>query len=324
LGTPQNGTSPQSEEYGNAVSEVEDDALLGTVNGSQLVVLKRIIEAMTGKRVLIARTAARNDAPIDTTGAVKSSKNAPPDTNVIARDTNPSTSGWGLSVDVVRTKVESRSSDFSATGTIVTDDGRALQFEVSFVKQSTRIDVERIALREGDAKVKDPLVLLYSGSTAELSKKAAAFDLDDDGTLDQLPGISNGAYVVYDANHDGSVSGAAELLGAKSGNGFVELSALDSDNNGFIDNADSAYQAIRLWDPTKSGESALTSLSAAKIGALYTGQATSPFDIRDSTGNLEGQVRATGIYITEAMDVRPLEQIDLVQRAAPRSIDVKA
>jgi hypothetical protein len=304
----------------NEIGDTDDEALLGTTNGTQMIVLKRLVEALTGKKVHLVRS---KDLSAATSETITSDEAPAPPTNGNAPPPPPERAGWGVELDVERIRTETSSSNFEAQGSIVTADGKTLSFSASFLKSQESVSVERMSIREGDAKMKDPLVLVYSGTSAELSDQIAPFDLDNDGKLDQLAGVKNGAYVVLDRNRDGAVNDASELLGALSNDGFSDLRALDDDGNGFVDEGDQSYSKLYTWDPTAAPKTQLTALSSAGIGALYTGQVASPFDVRSDAGALQGRVRSTGMYLTENGTVRPMEQLDLAQPATT-PIDVKA
>ena len=311
-------TSSPDDTKSNEIGDTTDEALLGTTNGTQMIVLKRLVEALTGKKVHLVSSKDLSAATSETASgepapAPSPEGDAPPP---------PERAGWGVELDVERIRTETSSSNFEVQGNVVTAEGKTLSFSASFLKSQESVSVERMSIREGDAKMKDPLVLVYSGTSAELSDKITQFDLDNDGKLDQLAGVKNGAYVVIDRNRDGAVNDASELLGALSNDGFSDLRALDDDGNGFVDEGDQSYSQLYAWDPTAAPKTQLTTLSSAGIGALYTGQVASPFDVRSDAGALQGRVRSTGMYLTENGTVRPMEQLDLAQPATP--IDVKA
>jgi hypothetical protein len=307
------------------LDEVSDDDLLNSPDGGKLFVLKRLIEAITGQKVRVVRA---ND--LQNNGDESSISNAESVTKTNNEGNAPDNErvGWGVELDVKTIETRSARSDVTAQGNLVTADGQTITFSASFLKERTNVTVTNVSLRAGDAKLKDPLVLLYSGTSTELSTRATTFDLDNDGILDNLPGVANGAYVINDRNYDGKVNDASELFGALSNDGFADLRALDDDGNGFIDGGDSHYSSLYLWDPLAAPEAQLTALADANIGALFTGQVSSPFEIRDSTGALQGRIRATGIYVTEGGEIRPLEQVDLAQTVDGTSerspVDLKA
>lgn len=290
----------------DAMNEVDDQDLLGSPDGLKYVVMRRLLEAMTGKRVQLLRTKALPNSQQTT--------EAPNQANAGSTEAAAAGAqrvGWGYDFEIRRTRTETTSLDFSAQGSIVTEDGKTLTFDASFITQSTSVQVESVSLRGGDAQLKDPLVLLYSGTQAELAQQVQSFDLDVDGKLDQLPALANGAYVARDVNHSGTIDDGRELLGALSGDGFADLASLDEDGNGFIDSGDSTYEEFYLFNPDGAAGQQLTSLTQAGVLGLHTGSVSTPSELKSNTGDLQGRVRSTGIYVTDDGGVRPLEQIDL-------------
>lgn len=289
------------------MNEVDDQDLLGSPDGLKYVVMRRLLEAMTGKRIQLVRTKAvstsQQSAEVlrqaEDTGAAETATTA------------TQRAGWGYEIEIRRTHTETTSLDFSAQGSIATEDGKMISFDASFIAQSSSVQVESVNLRGGDAQLKDPLVLLYSGTQAELTQQVKSFDLDVDGKLDQLPSLANGAYVARDVNHNGTIDDGSELLGALSGDGFADLTSLDEDGNGFIDRGDSSYDELYLFNPGGAADQQLTSLAKAEVLGLYTGSVSTPLELKSNTGELQGRVRSTGIYVTEDAGVRPMEQIDL-------------
>ena len=82
----------------------------------------------------------------------------------------------------------------------------------------------------------DPLVINLDGNIAELSDQTFLFDLDGDGEMDEISELSaKSGFLALDKNGDGTINDGTELFGTRSGNGFQDLSAYDTDHNGFID-----------------------------------------------------------------------------------------
>lgn len=291
----------------NATDDIDDQELLGSADGAKYVILRRLLEAMTGRKVQLVR--AKDLSGTDPAAVASNSANASAEAS--ASSAQRAGSGSGFEFEVQRTHTETTSLDFSAKGTILTEDGKSISFDASFVNQSSTIQVESVSVRGGAAQLKDPLVLLYSGTHAELAEQVQDFDLDVDGKLDQLPSLANGAYVARDVNRNGKIDDGRELLGALSGDGFAELRALDEDGNGFIDSGDSSFDELYLYNPSGAADQQLTSLAQSELLGLYTGSVSTPFELKSNTGELEGRVRNTGIYVTEDGGVRPMEQIDL-------------
>ncbi|WP_153110425.1 hypothetical protein [Propionivibrio limicola] len=203
---------------------------------------------------------------------------------------------------------------FAAAGQVHTADGRQLDFSLElgmcrdYSCTRTSTTSERIELR-------DPLVINFDGNAAELSGKRFAFDLDYDSTSESLAGLAAGSgYLCIDANGDGCINDGSELFGTRSGNGFADLAKLDSDGNYWLDEADAAFDALRVWQ--FNGESAdtsgtLASLRDQGIGALYLGETATPFTLKDDDNRTLAQIRRSGIYLNEDGRAGSLQQIDL-------------
>ncbi len=86
---------------------------------------------------------------------------------------------------------------------------------------------------------------------------------------------------------------------------------LDSDNNGWIDENDAAFSELRVWTKDSSGKDQLSTLKQSKVGALNVASIATPFDIKDSSNALQGQIRASGIFLQEDGKAGTLQQIDL-------------
>ena len=109
-----------------------------------------------------------------------------------------------------------------------------------------------------------------------------------------------------------SVNDGSELFGTQSGDGFADLAAYDGDNNGWIDENDDIYSRLRVWMKTATGEDQLLALGEKGVGALYLGRIDTPFSVKDSSNVLQGQVRATGLFLLEEGGVGTMQQLDLV------------
>jgi hypothetical protein len=115
-------------------------------------------------------------------------------------------------------------------------------------------------------------------------------------------------FLAIDRNQDGKVNDGSELFGPRTGNGFAELAAYDSDGNGWIDENDPVFSDLKVW--TQGG---LYSLKDMGIGAISTESVETPFAIKDSANNLQGNVRGSGVYLSEDGDAGAAEQVDLTQ-----------
>lgn len=206
---------------------------------------------------------------------------------------------------------ECESSRFSANGVICTADGRSIDFTFDLA-MSREFRSERKEVSSGTATLRDPLVINFGGKAAELADTRFDFDLDSDGRFDSIPGLAGGsAFLVLDRNGDGRVNDGRELFGAGSGDGFADLALLDDDGNHWIDEADAAFAALKLWAPDAHGEGRLRGLGDSGLGAIYLGATETPFSLKDGENHLRGQVRSSGVYLREDGGVGSLQQIDL-------------
>ncbi|MBS1227181.1 MAG: hypothetical protein H6R17_458 [Proteobacteria bacterium] len=206
---------------------------------------------------------------------------------------------------------EHEDSEFSSTGKVLTTDGRALDFKLDLCL-SRDFSCARKTLASGTVALRDPLVINFDGSAAELEGTRFEFDLDADGKVEAIPGLSSASgYLAIDRNGDGCVNNGSELFGTRSGDGFADLAALDSDGNHWLDEADAAFDTLRVWQRDESGQSTLSSLRERGVGALDLGSSETPFALKDNGNRQLGQVRASGIYLNEDGSAGSLQQIDL-------------
>lgn len=207
---------------------------------------------------------------------------------------------------VCETVSESERTNVCGSGKVKTCDGRAIDFDFSLALsrdyQSTKTSSE-----SGSIALRDPLVLSFSGNSCELTDERLSFDLNADGVAEQIPGLGAAScFLVFDRNGNGKADNGSELFGVASGNGFADLAKLDSDHNGWIDEADPAWSQLGLW----SGKDYQT-LGEGGVGALYTGAVDAPFSLKTKDNELLGQIRAAGVYLSEAGEVGNLQQVDL-------------
>ena len=206
---------------------------------------------------------------------------------------------------VTETHAESERTTFQAAGTVETSDGRSISFTASL---EMRREFYSRSSETTLAPVTDPLVVNLNGGPARLSNATVSFDLNSDGTKEQIHFAASGSgFLALDANQDGRINNGSELFGPQTGNGFAELAAFDADQNQWIDEADPVFSRLRVW--TQSG---LYSLADAGIGAISTTAAETPFSLKDASNQLQGQVRATAAYLKEDGTPGTVQQVDLV------------
>lgn len=220
----------------------------------------------------------------------------------------PEREGWGLRYDAVETTERYEATRFAARAQVATADGRQIDVQAALEMARAEVQTSEVHVVAGDAAKVDPLVVNLQGGAAAFAG-TSEFDLDADGTKEQIATLAGGsAYLALDANGNGRIDDGSELFGPTTGSGFGELAALDQDQNGWVDEGDAAFSELKLWSP---GTGQLGSLAAANVGALYTGSASTEFDLKDDGGALQGTIAQTGIFLREDGTVGTVQHVDL-------------
>ena len=153
----------------------------------------------------------------------------------------------------------------------------------------------------------------FEGTAAELTERTYHFDLDTDGEAEQIHFVGpNSGFLALDRDGSGTIDNGSELFGVESGNGFADLAAFDEDGNQFIDEGDSVYEGLRIWQKDDAGNNHLLALGQNGIGAIYLGHRETPFQVKDNSNQLQGVVRSSGIYLKEGGGTGTVQQLDLV------------
>lgn len=139
---------------------------------------------------------------------------------------------------------------FRSNGCVTTQDGRSIEFKLDF-EMSSRFEQYYASMSQDIISMCDPLVLNFAGDIADLSDQKFSFDLDCDGEAEEISLLkgSNG-FLSLDKNGDGIINDGSELFGTVSGDGFKDLAAYDMDNNGWIDENDDIFDALKIWYKT--------------------------------------------------------------------------
>jgi hypothetical protein len=260
----------------------------------RLRVIMLLLEKLTGRRIRVLELEQLDHEEVAT----------------VARERTPAArpqrAGWGLEYEYHEVHDELERTSFRADGVVRTADGREIRFELGV--ELTRLEhwETHASLRLGDAVKKDPLVVNFGGSAAQLTDFAFRFDLDADGTTEEIASVGSGSgFLVLDRNGDGLATDGGELFGPATGEGFSELAAYDADGNGWIDEADPVFAQLRLWTPDENGRGPLVGLVEAGVGALHLGSASTPFDLGG------GELRSTGVFLHEDGRAGTVQQVDL-------------
>lgn len=268
--------------------------------------LKQLFERFTGRRFqMIDPSRFHGEQQVQTTATGEGG-------NPVEPAVPEAGEGYGLIYDYHESQYEYEKTEFQAGGIITTADGREIDFSLSLSMSREFYSEQNVNLRAGDA-LKDPLVVNFSGTAAQLTSRDFSFDIDADGNQDQIAFVSPGSgFLALDSNEDGRINDGSELFGALSGNGFSDLSQYDIDNNGWIDENDSIYDKLRIWTKNSAGKDQLLALGQAGVGAIYLGHVESLFSVTNEENSLLGQVRSTGLAMMESGQAVTVQQLDLV------------
>jgi len=254
--------------------------------------VEKMVETFTGRNIKIRPLHFDRAQRVQGNGAAQ--QTAPDAANGTGRV------GWGVRYDATSSVFERQAVDFRATGTVKTGDGKEIGFSLNLALSRELYEETSVHLRMGDAQVVDPLVISFDGSAAQLTDAKFAFDLDCDGTQESISFLEAGSgFLVLDAEDTGTVADGSQLFGPSPGNGFSELSALDSDGNGWIDENDAAFDDLRIWTKDAAGNDVLSTLLERNVGAICLGNVEASFDLL-GPGNAEnGELARLGVWLEE-------------------------
>lgn len=207
---------------------------------------------------------------------------------------------------------EQEVTEFSTVGKVCTADGREIDFGVS-VEMSRSFVQETECYTEQSYTMVDPLVINLDTNIAQVRDMKFYFDLDADGKEEEISELGAGSgYLALDKNGDGEVNDGSELFGTKSGDGFADLAAYDSDKNGWIDEADEIFSKLKIWTKNENGENMLLTLKEADVGAVFLGNADTQFSLNNAETNAtKAAIRKTGIFLRESGTVGTVQHVDL-------------
>lgn len=271
----------------------------------RLRLLKHLIETLTGRAI---HTLQPSDFRSDEVAADVIEQ--PPAEG--RRTGTPQRAGFGIEYDYRSVSQEYEYTSFDADGVVRTADGREIRFSLELEVERTYVETSSIQVRIGDARVKDPLVLDFAGTSAQLSDVRFAFDLDADGQTEDVPMLGGGrGYLAIDHDRNGRIDDGGELFGPTTGDGFAELAALDTDGSDWIDEGDAKFADLRIWTPTADGTGNVVTAREAGVGALYLRKVATPFELRGAANDTLGAMRSTSLYLRDDGTAGTVSQIDL-------------
>ena len=210
--------------------------------------------------------------------------------------------------------MEEENTTFSTVGTVRTADGREINFNLEF-SMSRRFEEYYEETFSTGMRYCDPLVINLDTNIASVSDQKFFFDLDQDGTEEEISMLGSGSgFLALDLNGDGVINDGGELFGTKSGNGFADLSKYDSDGNGWIDEADEIWDKLLIWVKDDQGNDTLYHLSDLGVGAIGLGNVSTQFALNSQQDNHNNaMIRNTGIFLYENGNVSTVQHLDLAR-----------
>ena len=272
--------------------------------------LQMMIEALTGKKLKFQTIdKIKLNKPVEFSVMPTTTPNI---TINRAQQVQPQRQGWGLEYEYHDMTVEQQNMSFSADGIVKTEDGREIDFSMQLNMSREFISSTDISIRAGDAVMKDPLVINFSGTAPSLTDQKYSFDLDADGTSDQISFVDQGSgFLALDLNSDGLINNGLELFGPQNNDGFAELSKYDEDSNGWIDENDEIFNKLRIWTKDANGNDQLFALGQKGVGAIYLGNIGTAFEMKNNQNDLQGAIRNSGVFLNENGTTGLIQHIDL-------------
>lgn len=207
---------------------------------------------------------------------------------------------------------ESEDTNFTAMGKAICKDGREIEYNINVGMSRRFKSFAENLLTAGDVHCIDPLVINLGGDVTSVSDQNFYFDLDGDGEKEYISSLTgNNGFLALDKNGDGEINDGTELFGTRSGDGFKELSAHDTDRDGWIDEDDDIFDKLKVWVRDPAGDR-LLSLKDAGIGAINLMNCDTEFSLKNETNKTNAIVRSTGMFLFEDGRAGTVQQIDLV------------
>lgn len=206
----------------------------------------------------------------------------------------------GYSMNML-TYSETEETGFHANGRACTEDGRTIDFNINILMSRNYMEYMNVSIPTMADALCDPLVVNIGSDTADVRDQTFKFDLDADGTEDEISMLGKGSgFLALDKNGDGKINDGSELFGTKSGDGFGDLREYDSDGNGWIDENDDVFSKLKVWCKDENGKDILMDLKEADIGAIFLGEQQTEFSLGGADGYRDGVIRSTGVFLRES------------------------
>jgi len=211
---------------------------------------------------------------------------------------------------IVNTITDSQSLNFSTSGIYnINDKVFHSTFELQLSEQRVSMTQTTLSVDQ----MKDPLLVQFGPrSLGQLNGQSSEIDINSDDVPDSLPMFEGDVgYLVFDKNNNGKADGGHELFGPQSGDGFQDLSSLDSNNNGFIDREDDDFSQLKLWQIDGNGNESWRNLSDTDIEAISLNSTVTPFNFYDKDDQLQAQLTQSSVALTDKGVAYGVHQVDV-------------
>lgn len=319
----------------------DDTPSLSSKQEQQLSLLQQMIEALTGKKIrfVMPKSIPHHNSNINlaiknaystknflqtanaqiltsdptATSNLQNIKANPVALNAVSGSSLQSSSGLGFEYNRNVTHYESQSTAFQTQASVKTADGREINIDLRLNLSREFMSQSNLHIQASTQPVQvDPLVINFGTATAAVTDKKYSFDIDANGTMDQISFVGPGSgFLALDLNNDGIINDGSELFGPQSGNGFADLAAYDSDGNNWIDENDAIYDKLQIWSKDSTGKDILMALGQKGVGAIYLGNVNTSFALKGENNQTNGQLQQTGIYLNENGSAGTIQHIDL-------------
>lgn len=234
---------------------------------------------------------------------------------VLTESLNPPSQRATFSVTSVFSSYQYEKVSVQSSGSVQLEDGRNITFSLDLSMERESLVRESMTWGATGGVLLDPLVFSFDCNLESLANRDFLFDLDCDGVCEESFSLQPGSgFLALDLNNDQRVNDGSELFGPTTGHGFQELALHDTDGNGWIDENDPVFAKLLIWKPNESGDGSMLSLAEAGVGAICLTHDQTSFKLRDSNNTLMGEVAASGFFLTEDGEVRPLQEIKLATK----------
>lgn len=219
---------------------------------------------------------------------------------------------------------ETENTSFTTQGTVKCADGREINFNLNLEMSRSFQEYYEENIAFTQTSMCDPLVINLNGNIADLSDQTFFFDLDGDGQKDEINRLAAGSgFLALDKNEDGKINDGSELFGTKSGDGFADLAAYDTDHNGFIDEGDEIWDKLKIWVMDENGNEQLYSLAEKGVGAICLQNNATNFAITDANNQAKGMIRSTGVFLYENGNAGTVQHVDMALHEQAKQEEVR-